>query len=113
MAAGYTELFMEQAASFSTTIAIADLYGDIFDLTGYTASSQMKKSYYSSTPTANFICTTDNALGTITLSLSINTTININPGRYVFDVILRNNADATITRVLEGIVNVSPCVTRL
>lgn len=113
MAAGYTELFMEQAASFSTTITISDVYGDVFDLAGYTAHSQMKKSYYSTTPTANFICTTNTEAGTITLSLSINTTINISPGRYVFDVILRKNSDASITRVLEGIINVSPAVTRL
>jgi hypothetical protein len=113
MSAGYTELFMEQAASFSTTITVSDIYGEVFNLSGYTAHSQMKKSYYSTSPTANFVCTIDAQLGTITLALSINTTINISPGRYVYDVILRKNDDASITRILEGIVNVSPAVTRL
>lgn len=113
MSAGYTELFMEQGATFSSTIAIADLYGDVFNLTGFTAHSQMRKSFYSTSVAGSFTTSIDSGSGTITLAMSVSDTLNIKPGRYVFDVIIRNNSDATITRILEGIVNVSPAVTRL
>ena len=39
-------------------------------------------------------------------------TITIAPGRYVYDILLKNNVDNTVTKILEGIVNVSPLVTR-
>ena len=52
MAVGYTELFMEQGATFNTSITIDDVAGLPFDLTGFDGSSQMRKSYYSSSPAA-------------------------------------------------------------
>ena len=57
MAAGYQELFLEQGSDFSTSITLDDVNGDPYDLTDYVAKSQVKKSYYSSNPTANFVIT--------------------------------------------------------
>ena len=54
MAAGYQELFLEQGTSYATTLTLADVSGDPYNLTNYTAKSQMKKSYYSSNTTAEF-----------------------------------------------------------
>ena len=48
MPAGYSELFLEQGASFNTSITLDDVAGDAFNLYTYTATSQMRKSYYSS-----------------------------------------------------------------
>ena len=112
MAAGYTELFFDQGTTFVTTLTIGDAYNNAYDLTGYTASGQMRKSYYSSIAVANFVTEIDTEKGTITLSLSVSDTITIAPGRYVYDILLKNNVDNTVTKILEGIVNVSPLVTR-
>jgi hypothetical protein len=49
--------------------------------------------------------------GTVTLSLSANATANISYGRYVYDCEITSNA-AIVTRVQEGIVTVTPEVTR-
>jgi hypothetical protein len=113
MPAGYSELFLEQGASFNTSITLDDVAGEAFDLTGYTASSQMRKSYYSSNAAATFSVSTgkDASLGTITMSLDSANTANIYPGRYVYDVYV-TNGDARV-RVLEGIINVTPQVTKL
>lgn len=112
MPAGYSELFLEQGATFNTSIALDDIGGVAFNLSTYTASSQMRKSYYSSTAAATFTVSTGNpSQGIITLSLDSANTANIIPGRYVYDVYI---SDAnTRVRVLEGIVNVSPQVTKL
>jgi hypothetical protein len=50
--------------------------------------------------------------GTITLTLPASVTANIAPGRYVYDTIIRESANNTTTRILEGIFEVSPAVTR-
>jgi hypothetical protein len=112
MPAGYTELFLEQGASFNTSIVLDDVAGESFNLLSYTASSQMRKSYYSSNAAATFSVTTGNdpTLGVITMSLNSANTANIYPGRYVYDVYLTNNLSRV--RVLEGIVNVTPQVTK-
>ena len=39
-------------------------------------------------------------------------TANIMPGRYVFDTIISDESQNTTTRILEGIVEVTPRVTR-
>jgi hypothetical protein len=112
MPAGYTELFLEQGASFNTSIELDDIAGESFNLVTYSASSQMRKSYYSSNAAATFsVSTGDNpSLGVITISLNSANTANIYPGRYVYDVYLTSALSRV--RVLEGIVNVSPQVTK-
>ena len=112
MPAAYSNLLMEQGATFNTTITLDDVYGETYNLVGFTASSQMRKSYYSSNATATFSTTIDTSSGTITLALSANTTANISPGRYVYDTKIANANTSTVTRILEGIIDVSPSVTR-
>lgn len=112
MPAGYTELFLEQGADFTMSIVLDDVAGVPFNLTDFTASSQMRKSYYSSNAAATFSVSTsgDAAEGRITMSLDSANTANIYPGRYVYDVYL--SQANTRYRVLEGIVNVTPQVTK-
>lgn len=112
MAAGYQELFIEQGADYTTTITLDDVDGTAFDLTGYTSKSQIRKSYYSANTTAQFTITipTPNN-GGIVLALSSANTANISAGRYVYDVLIKDTSANTVTRVLEGIVNILPRVT--
>jgi hypothetical protein len=111
MAAGYQELFIEQGSDYATTITLDSVDGTPFNLAEYVAKSQIRKSYYSTSPTAEFVIGfPDAANGTISVTLSSANTANIAPGRYVYDMIIKNNQNIT-TRVLEGIVNVLPQVT--
>lgn len=112
MPAGYTELFLEQGADFNMSITLDDVSGDNFNLVNYTASSQMRKSYYSSNATATFSVSTGNdpSLGVITISMTSSNTANIYPGRYVYDVYVTSSESRV--RVLEGIVSVTPQVTK-
>lgn len=113
MPAGYSELFLEQGANFNTSITLDDVSGVAFNLVNYTATSQMRKSYYSSNAAATFTVSTGPtpSLGIITISLDSANTANIYPGRYVYDVYISQANNRT--RVLEGIVNVSPQATKL
>jgi hypothetical protein len=111
MPAAYTNIYIEQGATFSTSITLDDVYGDAYNLVGYTANSQIRKSYYSSNATATFTASTSATEGIIYLTLSAATTANIAAGRYVYDAKI-TGSDSSVTRVLEGIVEVSPSVTR-
>jgi len=112
MPAGYSELFLEQGASFNTSITLDDVSGVAFNLVNYTATSQMRKSYYSSNAAATFSVSTGNdpSLGVITISLDSANTANVYPGRYVYDVYVTSGTARV--RVLEGIINVTPQVTK-
>jgi hypothetical protein len=108
----YTELSVEQFASFSTTVNVEDVQGSPINLSGYTAASQIRKSYYS-TAANNFTATiTGTANGEITLSMSSANTANLSPGRYLYDLVIKA-PDSTKTRVVEGIVTVLPGVTQI
>ena len=110
MPAAYSNLYLEQGTTFATTITIDDVYGELYDLSDYDAFGQIRKSYYSANTAAVFTASINVEHGTITLELDAETTANIAPGRYVYDAVIKNTN--TTTRILEGIVDVSPMVTR-
>ena len=71
----------------------------------------MRKSYYSSNGAVTFSTHIDVPTATISLSLPANTTSNLIPGRYVYDTKITDNS-GNVVRVLEGIIDVSPSVSR-
>jgi hypothetical protein len=111
MSAAYTNLYIEQGTTFNTSIALDDVYGNSYNLQNFSVSSQIRKSYYSSSVTASFTTSINPTAGAISLTLNAPTTANISPGRYVYDTILIDSNN-NVTRILEGIVEVSPSVTR-
>jgi len=105
------ELLIEQGATFSTTVNVEDTAGSAINLYSYTASSRMSKSYYSTSNTIITSTVTGNANGEITLSMTAANTANLTPGRQVFDLLITNTSTGVKTRVVEGIIIVSPGVT--
>jgi len=112
--AAIANLRIDQGATFTSDVTVTDSSGDAFDLTGYTASAKMAKGY-ASTRTRTSITTTINSdptTGIIQLSLTADQTNTLDaPARYVYDVEITLTSDSTITRVIEGIITVSPSVT--
>ncbi len=110
--AAYSEITIEQGANLTSTISVTDVQGDAVNLTTYSASSQIRKSYYSSSANTLTSTITGNANGQITLSMTAANTAALTPGRYVFDLIITNSLDNSVTRVIEGTAIVLPSVTR-
>lgn len=99
---------IDQGTSFATTINLNDDDGNPLDLSGYSIAGQMRKAYSSQ----NYIPFVANLqLGELNLGLSANTTTALSPGRYVYDVEL-TDTNGLITRLLEGVITVTPEVTR-
>lgn len=103
-------LFIDQGATYATKLNIADTAGTTVDLTGYTATAQIRK-HYTSSNSVSFITTISPTLGAVVLELSANTTSSLAAGRYVYDVELKDSI-GRISRIVEGIVTISPNVTR-
>ena len=110
--ADFVELDIEAGATFSLEITIKNDNGTGRNLASHTITSQLRKSYYSSTATDFTISVLDTANGKISMALSSANTANLRAGRYVFDVELNDTANNTITRIFEGIATVLPNVTR-
>jgi len=101
-------IVIDQGTTFASDISILDENEDPIDLTGYLARGQIRKTY-TSTTAVNF--TTALAEGVLVLSLTANQTANIVSGRYVYDVELVDTTN-TVVRILEGIVTITPEVTK-
>lgn len=111
--AAYVELYMDQGSTFENTLTITDdVTNASVNIAGYSFSSQMRRSYYSVNATADIVCTiADAANGVVVMSLAAANTSNIKAGRYLFDLESVNTLNNT-SRILEGIITVTPGVTR-
>lgn len=104
-------IVVDQGTDFSATIDVTDSAGGAYNLTGYTVAAQMRKNYASSTATT-FTCSHNGSAGQITLVLLKSTTSSLEPGRYLYDVEITSSGNNTL-RVVEGIVTVTPGMTRI
>jgi len=111
--AAYVELYIDQGTTFSNIINITDdTTNTPVNIQGYIVSSQIRRSYYSANATANITCTITDALdGEITMSMTAANTANIKAGRYLFDVETIDTV-GNVSRILEGIITVTPQITR-
>jgi hypothetical protein len=108
----YTDLTIDQGADFETTFDLIADDGTPIDITGYEFYGQVRKSYYSTNPTANILITILNApRGNTLISIDAANTANIISGRYVYDIKLKDTSNVT-SRVVEGIITVTPQVSR-
>lgn len=96
---------IDQGATFKSTFILEDASGNIVDLTGFTAASNMKKDYTSKTG-YTFDATVEESNGAVILSMSGDVTSDIKPGRYVYDCELISGV--TVSKIISGIVTVNP-----
>lgn len=102
-------IVIDQGTTFTSYFLINDDEGNPVDLSIYTARAQLRKHYTSSNSTSFSI--TANSTGYVTMSLAANTTANLTAGRYVYDVELVDGSNV-VSRVIEGMITISPEVTR-
>lgn len=108
----YVELTADQGTSFESRLDLTNDDGTAINVTDYVFLSQIRKSYYSNTPTANITITVDDANnGVIRMSMDPSVTANIKAGRYVYDLKM-TSANNVTTRVIEGVITVTPQVSR-
>lgn len=107
----YANITIDQGSDFTSTIDVEDTTGNPANLSGYNARAQLRKTYGSVTA-YDFVATITNpGGGQINIEMSSAVTNGLKPGRYVYDVEVVSSG-GTVTRVVEGQVEVTPGVTR-
>ena len=104
---------IDQGSTYSKPITVYQDDGTtIQNLTGYTATSQLRKNY-TSTAYTTILATiqTPATGGVIVISLTAVQTAALKSGRYVYDLQIAA-ADGTVTRVIEGVLTLRPEVTK-
>ena len=110
MAAYVSNIVIDQGADFNQTYNLENSANAPLDLTGYTATSVLKKHPQSLLETATFTCSFPNRTqGQLKISLGSSITPDLKPGRYSYDILL--NSGSLKTRVVEGSALVTAGVT--
>ena len=104
-------LYIDQGTDYTITVDVTDSAGDVLDLTGYTATAQVRKTYTSSSLSATFTTSINASAGQVTISLTDTQTSALQAGRYVYDLNIESGGGVK-TRVIEGQAVVTPGVTR-
>jgi hypothetical protein len=104
---------IDQGATVALAIQYQDATGNPFNLTSMSLASQAKTAY--AAPSASFafsVPVTSAVNGQFLLSLAPSQSAAIPAGNYVYDVVMNNPATGEELRLLEGILTISPGVTR-
>ena len=107
--ASISNVVIDQGTTFSLELNLTNDDASAKDLANYTVTSQMRKSYDAATFTS-FTTAKVDATGKVTISLTAAETAALKSGRYVYDIEIASSSETL--RVLEGIVTVTPNVTR-
>lgn len=110
--AAKANIVIDQGTTFSTYLALTQDDGSVLDLTDYIARGQIRKWYTSNSYVTFTVTISDPTSGSINITLDANTTANMDSGRYVYDIEAVDSANS-ITRIVEGIVTITPEVTRV
>lgn len=103
-------LVIDQGTDYEVTVDVRNVNNAIANLTGYTSFAQMRK-HYTSSKFYEFDTQVLAANGTVVISMSWEQTNIIPSGRYVYDCEVVS-PDNVRTRLVEGIVTVTPQATR-
>ena len=104
-------IFIDQGTDFTVQVDCTDTAGDVLNLTGFTATAQIRKTYGSSSAAATFTCSHNGVGGQVTMTLTDTVTTALEAGRYVYDLMVTDGSGSK-SRIVEGQATVTPGVTR-
>ena len=104
-------LVIDQGTTFSMDLNVTNDDGTAKDLANYSVAAQIRKSYGAKTK-VDFTTAKVDAEGKITLSLTAAQTSALKAGRFVYDCEITATSPAETLRIIEGIITVTPEVTR-
>ena len=107
-----SNLYIDQGSDFSVIITLTNQDGTPLDLGAFIVKSQFRKSYQSSTAVTFTVTVFNEAAGKIKLQLPADASSAVPAGRYLYDIEV-SNALGEKRRALEGIVIITPEITRI
>lgn len=108
-----SNLFIDQGSDFSAIVTLNNQDNSPIDLTNFTVKSQFRKSYQSSTAVTFTVSVYNASQGKIRIQLPASSSSAVAAGRYLYDVEITSTITSEKKRVLEGIVVLTPEITRI
>jgi hypothetical protein len=116
MAVYVSNIVIEQGFDFSTTYALSNaLTNGPLNIVGYGISAQIRKNPASSSSLTFSSSIVDPSNGTLKIELTREQTLQLKPGRYVYDIAIQPgglNSNSDRNKAVEGMALVRPGVTR-
>ena len=106
----YSRLTADQGSDFAARVQLVDATDNNLNLTGYTVTASIKKSYAATTSYTMTVNIIDIDQGVISINVTNQVTASMKAGRYVYDVVATASG-GTRTRVLEGQFEITAGVT--
>jgi len=112
MSAARYNLVIDQGSDFAINFTVKE-DGSVKNLTGYSARAQMRTSKASTSIAATFTCNIASPTnGTVTMSLPNSTSSGLTAGTFVYDLEIFTANNASVTRLIQGSVDLTQEVTR-
>lgn len=108
--AAKANLVIDQGSDYIQDLEITDANNNVVDLTNYTGAAQIRKAYSSESYKSFTVAA--NSSGIVQLTINSANTSSLAPGQYVWDCELTELNTGIVTRIIEGIVTITPSVTR-
>jgi len=99
---------IDSGTNFTATYTISNSDGSVLDLSGYTATSKIRK-YPTSTTSSSFSVGIASTTGKITISMGSTSTTDLTEGRNYYDIVI-TSPSSTISKVIQGMAIVNPTV---
>lgn len=105
-------LYVDQGADFAVVLDLFDAEGTDFSITNQQFKCEVRKVFSSSVAFEPIVTinTDDNDTNNLNLIVTANTTIDIDPGKYQYDIIMIDGIQRS--KILEGLMFILPTVTR-
>lgn len=110
--AAISNLYVDAGSNFSAIVTVRGSDGNPINLTNYTVASQIRKSYGSTTAYSFNASIFEAVQGKVRVQLSAAQSGGIKPGRYLYDIEVTAPGGEK-TRVVEGIVLITPEITKI
>jgi len=110
--ATYANIYVDQGADYETVVAAVRDNGDPLDLTDLDITAQVRRTYQSETAYDFTVFKQDAFNGEIKLTLDSATSATMPRGRYVYDVYAESSVSGIRFKILYGILEIIPMVTR-
>jgi hypothetical protein len=113
--AAISNLYIDAGSTFNAIVTVRGSDGNVLNLTGFSVASQIRKSYSASTAYSLNATVYDAITGKVKITLPAATSSGMKPGRYLYDieVIAPAPDDDQRLRVVEGLVIITPEITKI
>jgi len=106
--------YVDQGADFITTLELETSEGTEYPVTNNEFYCQVRKVFSSRVVIDVDVEIIPNGVSNdLSLTITAEKTMELEPGKYQYDVIMRDTEQGSITKILEGLMFVIPSITRI